>query len=163
MFLVTCGFVPIDFKDLLRRAAKQFPSQQAFAAALRIDKSRLSRALNKGDYPLNVRNCLKLAELSGESASEILRSARKVEIAELIERLYGRENHEAHVAADRVVLNAWHGIQDDQARTAMLYTMRQLAIGGDRSDGGSGEQGGGRVKTQGAARTVRSGRRRSKE
>jgi hypothetical protein len=78
-----------QFKALLARTAKRFPSRQALARALGINGSRLSRAINTGDFPFNVKNCLKLAQVSGESPSMILRTAGKDDVATLIESLYG--------------------------------------------------------------------------
>lgn len=85
--------VPVtSFQELLNRIAKQFPTRQALAKALGINASRLSRALNGTDrLPFNIANCLKLAQLSGEPASDVLRAAGKADIANLIESLYGEE------------------------------------------------------------------------
>jgi hypothetical protein len=80
-----------DFKELLSRIALKFESKKALADALDMDPSRLSRAINTGDFPFNVENCLRLARVSGESPSELLRAADKGDIAELIESLYGPE------------------------------------------------------------------------
>src|SRR5579885_1214122 len=80
-----------DFKTLLNRIAAGFPSHRALATALGVTPSRLSRAMTGtgGEFPFNVTNCLRLAQLSGESASEILRAAGKKDVADLIEALYG--------------------------------------------------------------------------
>jgi hypothetical protein len=82
-----------EFKVLLNRIVRNFPSHGALAKALGVTPSRLSRALSGagGDFPFNVVNCLRLAKLSGESPSQILRAAKKGEIADLIEGLYGRD------------------------------------------------------------------------
>ncbi len=80
-----------DFKELLARIARNFESKKALADALDIDPSRLSRAITKGDFPFNVENCLRLARVSGESPSEVLRAANNADVAELIESLYGPE------------------------------------------------------------------------
>jgi len=80
-----------DFKGLLNRIAGTFKTQKELADALDIDPSRLSRAINAGDFPFNVENCLRLAKLSGEPPSAVLRAAGKADIAELIESLYGPE------------------------------------------------------------------------
>jgi len=45
-----------------------------------------------GGDSLNPLNCLKLADVIGRSASEVLRAAGKDDVAILIERLYGTPN-----------------------------------------------------------------------
>jgi len=50
---------------------------------------RLNRALNRSEYSFNIENCLRLARLSGEPPSRVLRLAGKGEVADLIEWLYG--------------------------------------------------------------------------
>jgi hypothetical protein len=87
-----CWSLLNNFKELLNRIAETFPSRQALARAIGINASRLSRALNGSDkFPFNATNCLRLAKLSGEPASAVLRAAGKGEIADLIESLYGPE------------------------------------------------------------------------
>ena len=79
-----------DFQELLNRIAKGFPTRTALAKAIDINASRLSRALNGTDQlPFNIENCLQLAKVSGEPASNVLRAADKGDIADLIESLYG--------------------------------------------------------------------------
>lgn len=82
-----------DFTELLNRIAAGFPTRQALAEGVKVNASRLSRVLNGTDkYPsFNIENCLRLAQLSGESPSDILRAADKADIAVLIESLYGPE------------------------------------------------------------------------
>lgn len=94
-----------DFKRILIQAADRFPSRLAFAKAIGINASRLSRALNTGDFPFNVVNCLRLAKLSGESPTDVLRAAGKADVAELIELLYGREAE--FTVAERELLETW--------------------------------------------------------
>jgi transcriptional regulator with XRE-family HTH domain len=77
-----------EFRDLLETAARRFPTKHAFARALGITPGRLSRVLG-GEHSLDVLNCLKLAKLTGLSASEVLRVAGKGDIADLLEDLYG--------------------------------------------------------------------------
>lgn len=81
-----------EFRDLLIRVARQFKTRKAFAEAIDIDPSRLTRAINKGDFAFNAENCLRLAKVSGESASDILRMANKADVAALIEELYGQQS-----------------------------------------------------------------------
>jgi hypothetical protein len=96
-----------NFKALLNRIAGRFASRQDFAKALKITPSRMSKVLNSGDLPLNVTNCLRVAKLSGESPSEILRAAGKADVAELIESLYGEDRTQLLSAAERELLDEW--------------------------------------------------------
>jgi len=89
---VTCRRVTTDFKnftELLMDAVKG-GSQQDLAKVIGITPSRLNRALQQGDYPLNALNCLRLAKAKGYAPSLVLRLAGKMELAELIEHLYGK-------------------------------------------------------------------------
>jgi hypothetical protein len=73
------------FKALLKRLQRKhhYPSVQAFAEALGIrDASRLSRG-----KPFDVYWCLRLAQVTGEPPSVVLRAANKGAIATLIEAL----------------------------------------------------------------------------
>ncbi len=165
MKLVTCSTLPIDFAELLRKAARQFPSQQAFATALGISTPRLNRALNKGDYPFNVVNCLRLARLTGESPSAVLRSANKAEIADLIERLYG-PGLDALEESQRQVVELWDQIKDREARDAVMFTMRRLAGSADeKHPTGTGSTGSesARVANPATTRGARRTRARSVE
>lgn len=117
----------LDFDELLGRAAKAFPTQEAFAAALGISVGRLNRALNKRDYPLNVLNCLKLASITGEAASDILRAAGKSEIADLIEQLYGVRRG-ALTGEQRVLVELWERIGDSEARDVVVSAARRFAV-----------------------------------
>jgi hypothetical protein len=121
---LTLQCVQIDFRELLKRAAKKFSSQQALADELGMSLSRLNRALNKGDYPFNVLNCLKLASLSGESPSAVLRAGGKAEIADLIEKSYGAPD-QTITAREREHLAQWRSI-DDETRGAVNALVRKI-------------------------------------
>lgn len=114
------------FKELLKRIADRFPSKKAFAEAMDIDPSRLTRALNTGDFPFNVVNCLRLAKISGESPAEILRTAGKADVAELIESLYGKDRTRLLTAEERELLDTWKGFTPD-TRQALLRSFAELS------------------------------------
>jgi len=97
----------VDFTELLNKAVSRFPSKKAFAEAMDIDASRLSRALKANDFPFNVTNCLRLARVSGESPSAVLRAAGKADVAEMIESLYGKDRTQLLTAAERELLDEW--------------------------------------------------------
>lgn len=115
-----------NFKALLNRIAKQFPSRAALAKALEITPSRLSRALNTGDFPLNVVNCLRLAKLSGESPADILRAAGKTDVAELIEGLYGKDRTRLLSTAERELIDDYEALTP-RAREALRTLLNDLA------------------------------------
>lgn len=75
--------------ELLLQQLPKFDNKRIrLAEAIGITPSRLTRAI-KGDYALDVRNCLQLAKVADLSPSLVLRSAGKDEIASLTEELYG--------------------------------------------------------------------------
>jgi hypothetical protein len=116
-----------EFKALLNKIAIRFPSRQAFANAIGMNGSRLSRALNTGDFPFNVTNCLRLAKLSGESPAEILRAAGKADVADLIESLYGKDRTRLLSLGERELLDEWEGLTPP-ARDALRVLMRERQI-----------------------------------
>ena len=78
-----------EFHELLTLLAKKYRTRTAFAAALGMDPSRLSKALSgKGDV-FDVVGCLRLARATGTNASVVLRAAGRDQTADLIEALYG--------------------------------------------------------------------------
>lgn len=117
-----------DFKALLNRIVGRYPSRAALAKELHITPSRLSRALNTGDFPLNVANCLRLAKLSGDSPTTILRAAGKTDVAELIELLYGKPEYSAD---ERELVDAWRTLSP-RARTALRSLVDDLVPKGER-------------------------------
>jgi hypothetical protein len=138
MFCSTAGPVAIvrsvdAFKELLSRVARRFESKKALADALQMDSSRLSRAINTGDFPFNVENCLRLAQVSGEPASAVLRAAGKGDIAELIESLYGPEKAVSEPLVLRL-LRHWPTFTGDEkavVRTTVGFVIQAKRARGD--------------------------------
>src|SRR5207237_7297499 len=78
-----------EFHKLLMDLGQRYRNRSAFAAALGISPSRMSKALSgKGDV-FDVVGCLRVARASGISPSVVLRAAGRGAIADLIERVYG--------------------------------------------------------------------------
>lgn len=115
-----------NFKALLNRLSSGFASRDAFAKALGINSSRLSRAMNTGDFPFNVSNCLRLAKISGESPTAILRAAGKGDVADLIEALYGKDRTRLLTPSERELLDAWHRMSP-RAQEALQSIIDDLA------------------------------------
>jgi hypothetical protein len=114
------------FKELLNRIVDKFPSRLAFAREIGMTSSRLSRALNEGDFPFNVANCLRLAKISGESATDILRAAGKEDVADLIESLYGKDRTRLLTAPERELLDDFESLTP-RARESLKILLRDLA------------------------------------
>jgi len=80
---------PETFADLLNRLLKQFPSRRAFARAIGVDPSRLSRAMNGDPTMFDVLRCFYVARATKENPFVVLRAAGKGELADVIEELVG--------------------------------------------------------------------------
>jgi hypothetical protein len=132
----------VSFKSLLKRLQKRhYPSVRAFAHALGIeDASRLSRG-----KPFDVYWCLRLAQVTGENPSLILRAANKGAIATLIEALYG-SSRTLLTPDQQALLEALDAIRDPVIRQALIALARRAAgLDGGTSQGGTGTEGGGPV------------------
>jgi hypothetical protein len=79
------------------------------AEAIELTPSRLTRAI-KGEYALDVRNCLRLAVAAGIPATQVLQAAGKADIAQLIERLYGEAD--SVTAVEREHLRLWRALSE---------------------------------------------------
>jgi hypothetical protein len=123
---------------LKRLQKKHYPTVTAFAQALGIkDPSRISRG-----NPFDVYWCLRLAEVTGENPSVILRAANKGDIATLIETLYGTSKV-LLTPEQQTLLNAFEGMAP-HARQALITIAKDLAgqhSGGQSGTGSSGEPG----------------------
>lgn len=116
------------FTEFLASAARQFRTKQEFAAALGITPGRFSRLL-RGEFSMEVVNCLRLAKLSGESPAQVLRLAGKSEIADLIDELYARQ---PLTQAQRELIAVWDAIPAEarEAFGTMLRYTREVAANG---------------------------------
>jgi hypothetical protein len=128
----------MSFRSLLKRLQKKhYPaSVRAFADALGIDASRISRGT-----PFDVRGCLRLAQLTGEDPTLILRAAGKSDIAALIESLYGTSRPQLS-ADQRAMLTAYQQLSVEKRPTVLLIARALAAPGGAGSAGDPAEGGG---------------------
>jgi len=129
----------MTFRVLLKRLSKAYPTVKAFAQALDVDPSHLSRAMHT-EQPFDVRGCLRLARVTGTSPGEVLRAAGKGDIAELIEELYGAPQV-LLTGEQRELLAALNAIDEPKVREALL-TMARRAAGLEQGGSGSGSAGG---------------------
>jgi len=133
----------MTFRVLLKRLAKAYPTVKAFAQALDVDPSHLSRAMHT-EQPFDVRGCLRLARVTGTNPGEVLRAAGKGDIADLIEELYGPA--QALLTAEQQDLLAAFDAMNPNVRKAFTEiakaTAAGLAQGGSGSGSGEGGSGG---------------------
>ncbi len=117
--------VSTPFRQLLKRLQKKhrYPSVRAFAQALGIaDASRLSRG-----SPFDVKGCLRLALVTGEPPSVVLRAAGKADIAAMIEQLYGTSPPQL-TAEQQQLLQALDAITDPATRAALIQMARAAVL-----------------------------------
>jgi hypothetical protein len=127
-------------KRLVARHRHTYPTHRSLAEALDIDPSHLSRAMSKHGQPFDVKGCLRLAQLLGEPAGEILRAAGKEEIAKLIEGLYGPVRVTLS-PEQRRLLTAYGLIREPAARQSLIVLAQ--AAGGGTVQSESGNEAGG--------------------
>ena len=109
--------------DLLVEQLPKFDHKRnRLAKAIGLTASRLTRVI-KGEYSLDVANCLRLALAADLHPSTVLRTAGKQDVADLIERLYG-PGKDALTAAQREVLDLWTEVDSAKVRQAVVLTMR---------------------------------------
>lgn|SRR5262245_16925389 len=127
---------PEPLQKLLDRLAAKFPSQAAFANAIGIHPSHLSKALRGRGDTFDIARCLRIADATHENPSVVLRAAGRGDIADLIEKLYG----EPRGQEERVIVDAINDLApaEREAFTALLKraaakthttTVRKLRVG----------------------------------
>lgn len=134
----------MTFRALLKRLRKHYPTVRAFAAALEMDPSHLSRAMGEGGQPFDIRGCLRLAQVTGENPTVVLRAAGKADIATLVEELYG-PSHALLTPEQQQLLRSMDAIQDPVVRQSIVTVARAAATASATGSSGSegGETGGG--------------------
>ena len=113
----------MTFKSFLKKVQKthHYPSIRAFAAALGVDPTRLSRGT-----PFDVRRCLLLAQVTGENPTGVLKAAGKGELAALIEALYNTPA-ERLGTEETELLTAFRAIPDAEARQSLIVVAQHVA------------------------------------
>jgi hypothetical protein len=83
--------MPHSFADYLRDLqVRNFRTVREFAEVLDVDPTHLSRAMGTNSRPFDINGLFKLAEVTGENPSDVLRAAGKGDLADRIESLYGK-------------------------------------------------------------------------
>lgn len=99
----------------------RFGTATALAKAVGMELSPFTRGVSAGT--LNVANLLKLAKVTEERPSTVLRLAGKEALAALIEEMYGSD---AISAAERTLLRRWRKL-DREEREAFSILISDLA------------------------------------
>lgn len=121
------------FGELVDRLVRdRFGTAAALAEAINLSHSAFSRGVHAGT--LSTLNLLRLAAAAELSPSEVLRSAKKGDIADLIETLYGAPKRVHDETAQRV-LAMLEGLSAEQraALEAMLRAFKATEEGPPRS------------------------------
>ena len=108
---------PKEFGEILKQCVERIGTRHALGKLLGMSGSRVGRAID-GQYTFNIENCLRLADVMRESPTRILRAAGKIEIANLIERLYGKTTPLLS-DADQQLLDLWNALP--ARRRKILY------------------------------------------
>ena len=121
------GMPTQSFAALLRKLKKQYPTVKAFAQALDVDPSHVSRAMNDDALPFDVRGCLRLALVTGENPGMVLRIAGKGEIAGLIEQLYGAPTKRLS-SRELELLKVFHRIARRDVQRSLIEVARAAGL-----------------------------------
>lgn len=116
----------VRFKQLLSSLRNRYGSTNALAEALAIDPSHLSRAMGARGQPFNIEGCLRLAKVTNEDASMVLRAAGKADIADLIEANYGPPSPPAD-PLDFELLTAFHAAKNKATRESIVVLVKVMA------------------------------------
>lgn len=105
--------------DILEEAVALFGTQEAAGRAIGLSGSRYSRIMaaeSPEDNSLGVANCLRLALVTKRHPSDVLRSAGKADVADLIEQVYGG-TPTALTDEERQLLYDFHALDPDRRET----------------------------------------------
>jgi len=116
-----------EFRAFLRRMCRQFASNRAFAMAIGMEASSLSRAMGPAGMAFDVVRCLRIAKVTRQNPIDVLRLARKDEVADLLEELFGRSDRVLLQPEQAALLQAFDVIGDDDTRRALVQLARVAA------------------------------------
>lgn len=110
-----------ELQEFLVARKEKYGTLQDLAISINLSYSGLLRAVKAGTF--DEENCLRLAEVLGEEPPIVCRAAKKPELADQLERLYG------HVKPpnpkERKLLDAWSALTE-KSREIIWMTMNAL-------------------------------------
>lgn len=109
-------------QQFLKERRGKFGTLQRLARTMGITFSGFLRGVKQGT--LSTDNCLLLAEVLGEQPSNVFRAAKKPDLADRFERLYGKTSN-SMTAEERDVLAVWNAMPRP-VRENMLSWMRNF-------------------------------------
>jgi len=119
--------IPVTFAEYVQRGVELTGSQTALEARLGLHASRSGRELVAAGDAFDLSSCLQLAELLGESPTDVLRAAGKDRDADLLLRLFGQPPAPAPLPPDDAAALRFFQSLEPAVRKAMLTLLRAQA------------------------------------
>lgn len=116
-----------ELKAFLDARSAAFGTLQNLAGLMRVTFSGFLRGVKSGT--LSPENCLRLAEVLGEQPSVVFRVARKLELADQFDRLYGQTANPM-TEAERELVDVWRELTP-RAREGLWLVIRDLHFRSD--------------------------------
>jgi hypothetical protein len=116
------------FQKFIEQWIGRFGTAQALADAIGMSLSAFSRGVRNAGT-LGVENCLRLADVTGEHPSRVLRLAGKDEVATLIERLYSSgisAQGQRLSAPERELIGLWTAL-NRETQEPLIVILRALS------------------------------------
>lgn len=124
------------FRSFIQRWITEYGTAGKLADAIGLTLSAFSRGV-RNEGTLGVESCLRLAEETGESPGHVLRLAGKAEVADLLERLYGRRQSLLRLGRqERELLDVWSSLPV-ASQKSLLGLMKDLARPRSTAHGGT--------------------------
>jgi hypothetical protein len=113
------------FHSFIQRWIAEYGTAGRLANAIGLTLSAFSRGV-RNEGTLGVESCLRLAEETGESPGLVLRLAGKADVADLLERIYGRRQSLLRLGRqDRELLDLWSNLTA-ASQKSLLALMKDL-------------------------------------
>ncbi|HMF61626.1 MAG TPA: hypothetical protein VK595_14695, partial [Vicinamibacterales bacterium] len=109
-------------REFLEERSAKFDTLQTLAAHMGVTFSGFLRGVKQGT--LSAENCLRLAEVLGEEPALIFRVAKKPDLADQFERLYGTPTN-TMTEEERALITNWRALPSD-AREGLRLTMNAI-------------------------------------
>src|SRR5262245_54664106 len=115
----------MTFSALLLSLAERYKTHTAFAQALNISTSELSRAIAR-NAPFEIGRLLRVALVTGTPARFVLRAAGKSDLVAMIEQLYGDPRRDQPTLEEQALLRVWAALGPSE-RDAYLRVGQAMA------------------------------------